>query len=636
MTIRLIVICCVAAFLSLEGEEQWSRRIADSFIALHPDSIVYPDEEKSKKWNYEQGLMMEAFYQMWRHSGDDRYRAYMKKNLDHYIGTDGSITTYSLTEFNIDNITPGKAALRMYDLTKETKYKIVADSIRKQLSLHPRTLSGGFWHKKIYPNQMWLDGLYMAEPFYMLYSTMFNDTAAFDDIAHQILLIASKTFDPKTGLYFHGWDESRKQRWADPVTGCSPNLWGRSLGWYAMAIVDVLDQFPEQHPKRKELLSLFQRFMENILKQRDTKSNTWYQIVNEHERKGNYLEASASAMFTYAFAKGVNKKYLPALFASAARESFDGLIQQFVRERNGKIFLHDVVKVGGLGGKPYRDGSFEYYISEPKRVNDFKGYGPLLLAAIEIEKMEKKNEISVGLDYYYNSEWKKIDGSEVRFHYTWEDTMDSGFSMFGTILKNEGAKLYRMQSAPTHEMLSLYDIYIIVDPDTPKETAKPNYIQEDAANVIEQWVRRGGILVLMGNDKGNAEFEHFNKLAVRFGIRFNEDMHQDVVNNRYDSGRVTIFPEHPMFNGVHSVFIKQFSSLSVAPPANEVLKTRGAVVIAQATIGRGMVVAIGDPWFYNEYMDNRRVPPGYENATAAKSFARWLCAQAKLNRKQTW
>lgn len=375
------------------GAVPWSQRIADSFIALHPDSIVYADEEKSKRWNYEQGLMLEAFYQMWIHTKNDTYKNYFKKNLDHYIRNDGAISTYTLTEFNIDNVAPGKAVLRAYDLFKEKKYKFAADTLRRQLALHPRTSEGGFWHKKIYPNQMWLDGLYMGEPFYVLYSSMFNDTAAYNDIANQFLLIAKHSYDSTTGLFYHGWDESKQQQWANPQTGCSPNFWGRSLGWFAMALVDVLDYFPERHPKRKELLTVFQNFMNSALRFRDEKTKTWYQIVDKPSAAGNYPEASVSAMFTYSFAKGVNKGYLTPLFAAAARESFEGLVKQFVTvNEHGSIFLNDVCKVSGLGGNPYRDGSVEYYVSEPRRTNDFKGYGPFLLAAIEVEKLNNKKQ----------------------------------------------------------------------------------------------------------------------------------------------------------------------------------------------------------------------------------------------------
>lgn len=370
-------------------QPSWSNRIASSFMQLYPDTIAYPNEAKSYRWNYEQGLMLEAYYQMWLHGKNDKYKNYIKKNLDHYIRNDGSIATYKVTEFNIDNISPGKILLRAYDMFKEERFKRAADTLRRQLAHHPRTSEGGFWHKQIYPHQMWLDGLYMAEPFYTLYSVTFNDTAAFDDIANQFLLIKKHAYDKKTGLYFHGWDESKQQQWANKETGCSPNFWGRSLGWFAMALIDVLDYFPQRHPKRKDLEMLFQDFIESVLKQRDEKSKLWYQVVDKHDAPGNYLEASASAMFTYAIAKGVNKSLLPQTFAQAARESFEGIVKQFVTiDVKGNIFLNEICKVAGLGGNPYRNGSYEYYISEPRRTNDFKGYGPFLLAAIETEKLK--------------------------------------------------------------------------------------------------------------------------------------------------------------------------------------------------------------------------------------------------------
>ncbi len=370
--------------------QAWSTILAESFIAQHPDSIVYADEAKSKRWNYEQGLMLESFYQMYQHTGDKRYAQYLKKNLDHYIGQDGAISTYKLTEFNIDNITPGVAVLRAYDLFKDLRYRSAADTLRRQLSLHPRTSEGGFWHKKIYPNQMWLDGLYMGEPFYCMYSVMAGDTAAFNDIARQFLLIEKHLKDPKTGLYYHGWDESKKMGWADATNGRSPNFWGRSMGWYAMALVDVLDTFPKEHLKRKQLEQLFSEYMSAVLRIREPKSLLWYQVLDRAGSDGNYPEASASAMFVYAMTKGVNKGYLPNEYRAAAAASYEAILKRLVTvDAQGIVSLHDVVKVSGLGGNPYRDGSYEYYISEPKRTNDFKGYGPLMLAAIEMEKLSQ-------------------------------------------------------------------------------------------------------------------------------------------------------------------------------------------------------------------------------------------------------
>ncbi len=231
----------------------------------------------------------------------------------------------------------------------------------------------------------------------------------------------------------------------------------------------------------------------------------------------------------------------------------------------------------------------------------------------------------VGLDLFYNNEWRKLkDTISVRYHYTWDDTTNSGFSELAKIFDRSGVDTDTLESAPTDSTLRRFSIYIIVDPDTPKETPQPNYLQPKEIDAIERWVTNGGTLVLLGNDKGNCEFEHFNALANRFGIKFNEDLHMDVVNNQYDSGRISLFPNHRMFKNVQYVFIKQLSSLTLTNPAKEILSSRGVTIMAESVSGKGRVFALGDPWLYNEYIDNRRVPKGYENYSAAESFVQWL------------
>jgi len=369
-------------------EQAWSQRIAGSFLAMHPDSIIYPDVPKSRRWNYEQGLVLEALYQMWALTGDSTYVRYVKQNLDYYILPDGTIRTYRLEDFNIDNIAPGKVTVRIYQMTGEEKYRLAADILREQLRRHPRTKSGGFWHKKIYPYQMWLDGLYMGEPFYTLYATEFGEREAFDEIALQFLLIEKNNRDSASGLYYHGWDESRSERWADPLTGRSANFWGRSIGWLAMALVDVLEYFPQNHPRRPDLERIFRNLAESVLPYRDETTGLWYQVVDRPTAEGNYREASASAMLAYALAKGTRLGYLGAETGRKARQTFQGILEHLVTiDQNGLLHLQDVCSVAGLGGKPYRDGSYAYYIREPKRTDDFKGYGPFLLAAIETERL---------------------------------------------------------------------------------------------------------------------------------------------------------------------------------------------------------------------------------------------------------
>jgi unsaturated rhamnogalacturonyl hydrolase len=378
---------CLSSQHNSEEGKSIAVELTDNFLLLYPDTVAYKTEAKSYKWNYEQGLILEAFYRIWKLSDDNKYYKYLKKNIDYYIDADGKIKTYKLEDFNLDNIAPGRVLLHLYSLTADEKYKKAADILMEQLKNQPRTGEGGFWHKQRYPYQMWLDGLYMAEPFYTEYAVMFNEQKYFDDVAKQFHLINKNLKDEVSGLYYHGWDESRKQKWSDPETGKSPSFWGRSIGWFMMAMVDVLDLFPSEHPARMEILKMFTDLSESLLKYRDAEKKLWHQIVDQGGRKGNYIETSSSLMFIYSLAKGANKGYLPEEYYQIAEESFKSLLNNFIiTDENGFRYLQNTVSVGGLGGEPYRNGSYEYYLSEPIRVNDFKGYGPLILAAIELNK----------------------------------------------------------------------------------------------------------------------------------------------------------------------------------------------------------------------------------------------------------
>lgn len=342
--------------------------------------------------------MLVALLEQWRHSGDERYFEFVKNNLDQYVDSTGGIATYKRTDYNLDNIAPGRALLAVYKKTSGKKFLAAADSLRRQLAEQPRTKEGGFWHKKIYPYQMWLDGLFMAQPFAAWYAAMFDHQEAFDDIANQFIWVARHTYDPGTGLYYHAWDESKQQRWADPQTGHSPNFWGRAMGWYAMALVDVLDFFPRPHPKREQLIEILQTLARGVSRFQDSSSGLWFQVVDQGGREGNYLEASASCMFAYAFAKGANMDYLDKSYFEIAGKAFRGVIDTLVAvDPHGYVNLHRTCRGAGLGGKPYRDGSFAYYISEPTRTNDMKGVGPFLLAAIELERGRGNRKVGTSL-----------------------------------------------------------------------------------------------------------------------------------------------------------------------------------------------------------------------------------------------
>jgi unsaturated rhamnogalacturonyl hydrolase len=309
----LILVAAVAYIVVAQDdtpEPKWSTKFADSFIKIHPDTVAYPTEVKSYKWNYEQGLILESFYRVYKTSGEKKYFDYIKKNIDYYVEDDGTIKTYKMSDFNIDNVAPGRVLLHLYKETKNEKYKKAADSLKYQMSIHPRTKEGGYWHKKVYPYQMWLDGLYMAEPFLALYGNKFNESEIFDDVAKQFSLIHKYLKDDSTGLYYHAYDESKKMPWADKTTGKSPNFWGRAMGWFMMALVDVLDYLPEDHKGRNEIIDILKNLSESLIKFRENETKLWYQVVDQGARKGNYIEASSSMMFIYTLAKASNKGYI--------------------------------------------------------------------------------------------------------------------------------------------------------------------------------------------------------------------------------------------------------------------------------------------------------------------------------------
>ncbi len=368
-------------------QDPWSIRIVRSLMERNLDTLMYPGVAKSARWDYERGVVLQGVYQLYLATQKKEYFDYIKKHIDLYVQEDGSIRTYDYLSFNIDNIPTGRQLLALYKITGEKKYEIAADTLRKQLANQPRTNEGGFWHKKIYPYQMWLDGLYMGEPFYAEYAQMFNESKDFDDIANQFIWMEAHARDTKTGLLYHAWDESKQQKWSDKETGRSPHFWGRAMGWYAWALVDVLDYFPSGYPRRNELIAILQRLSAALMNYREPKTGLWYQVVDQGARESNYLESSGSCMFIYAFAKGAQKGYLNASFRTAAEESFKNLISTMVTvDADGLVDLHHACQGAGLGGNPYRDGSYEYYIGEKQRTNDFKAIGPFILAALELEK----------------------------------------------------------------------------------------------------------------------------------------------------------------------------------------------------------------------------------------------------------
>jgi len=613
-----------------QTKETVAEKMTSTAMNLWKDSMSL--NGKQAKWIYDQALLNKAIEATWYNTGNGDYFRYIQKQTDLFIAEDGTIKTYKQDDYNIDNVLGGRVLLTLYKVTGKEKYFKAAKTLREQLKNHPRTNEGGFWHKKRYPYQMWLDGLYMAEPFYAEYANLVHDSAAFDDIANQFIWMESHVRDAKTGLLYHGWDESKKEKWADTISGCSPNFWSRSMGWYAMALVDVLEEFPDNHPKKYLLKQILIRLADAIKESRDVKTGVWWQVTDCPNKKGNYLEASASSMFVYAIAKSMRLGFIPKDYLSMVLFGFDGIQKQFVETKDGMTILNGTVGGCGLGGDPYRDGSYEYYIGEKIVVNDPKGLGAYILAANEMQMLLSSFSVEglvVKLDNYFNAEFKKdITGKMMPYHYQWNEKANSGFSLFGHVFNTYGFNTAELTAAPTAANLSDAAVYIIVDPDTKDETANPNYFEKKNIDNIADWVKRGGILIVLHNDKGNAEFEHTNQLMQRFGIHFKEDSRNHVEGAYSDAASFKLV-KNPIFKTAKKVYLKEISTLSLTNPAKPVLVDNKDTIIAIAQVGKGMVFAVGDPWFYNEYTDGRKLPTEYENFNAMHDLVKWIIEQIK-------
>jgi unsaturated rhamnogalacturonyl hydrolase len=624
-----------AAVQGMAAQQQSpSKAMAEAVIKEWPAGVVSTMGHPGG-WGYEEGVLLDGMAAEWHATADGADFAYVKSAVDKYVTDDGTITDYKAEGHTLDDIEMGRAVLLVYRVTQQAKYYKAAKFLQEQLALQPRTASGGYWHKQIYPNQMWLDGAYMAEPFRAAYAATFQEPGEFDDIAKQLLLMDAKMRDPKTGLMKHGWDESKQMAWADKEMGLSPEVWARAMGWYAMALVDVLDWFPKDHPQRGALIAALNRTATAVVRFQDAKTGLWWQVMDRSGRAGNYPEASASSMFVYALAKGVRMGYLPQSDGAAARRGWEGIQRQFVTTNtDGLMVLNGTVKVGGLGGKPYRSGSYEYYVGEKTQANDAKGVGAFLLAGSEMEQAatEALGQGKTALvDAWFNSQTRKnAAGQTELFHYKWDDDANSGFAFFGRAFQRYGVKLATETTAPTAADLKKAQIYVLASPDIPVRNPAPHSMDAASGDAIAAWVKTGGVLVLMENDVTNSEFEYFNTMSERFGIHFNPVIRNKVVDNKWEMGTVMIPAGTGVFEHPHKAYLKEICTIRVSGKAKAVVTDQGDVLMAVAKYGKGTVFAVVDPWVYNEYTDRRnKLPVEYDTFGAAIDLAGWAVRQAK-------
>ena len=381
LAVAVILTACAPEDSSLAFAEE----IARSEMRHNPE-LWTCDGASKPKWEYTPTLMARAFVELYSATGDTAYLAHAQRFADQFIGQDGTILTYKQSLYNMDRIQGGNFLILLNGIAPKPEYTIAIETLRDQLRNQPRTDEGGFWHKQVYEHQMWLDGLFTGTTFYARYAAWKPEPEAWSDIARQFLIVDRHTLK-SNGLNHHGWDESRRMGWADSITGCSPETWGRAEGWYVMALCDVLELMPSDLPERPELEAILRRVADALMTYQDRDTRLWYQVPDRAGEEGNYLESTCSAMYCYAFAKGARLGILSPEYKQKAEQILSGLKTYKIRlNDDGTLSLTDCCAVAGLGGNPYRDGTYSYYIHERVRDDDPKGVAPLILAALELAK----------------------------------------------------------------------------------------------------------------------------------------------------------------------------------------------------------------------------------------------------------
>ncbi|MDE3200211.1 MAG: glycoside hydrolase family 88 protein [Acidobacteriota bacterium] len=608
-----------------------SVKVANAAMQRWPNGHI-ASAGQTNQWNYPLGILLQGMDAVWFNTADPRFYHYVKDSVDSFVDKDGTIATYDANRSSLEQILLGRQLLELYGVTEKENYFLAAKKLHDQLIAQPKTSGGGFWRSKSATNQMGLGDMYMAGPFLAQYAATFQQPSDFDLVTRQFVLMDKHARDPESGLLYHAWDQDKKQAWADKITGHSPTLWSRSNGWYLMALVDTLPYYPANNPGRAKLLEILQQTAAAVARAQDPHSGLWYQVLDRPGDKGNYLESSSSSMFTYAFEKAIRLGYLPRRYQANADRAWTGIQKHFVQSGPAdSLTLTDTAPSVGLGGSSNVKGSYADYTSAPALTNDPKGVGAFLLASTEMENAKdgfKGLGKTILLDAWYNSQThKNAAGQNVLYHYKWNDLSNNGYWLLGRMFRNRGVKTETLTTAPTTEKLKEADFYLIVSPDNTAKNPHPHYMTETDAAQIAAWVHNGGILILMENDRDNADIPHLDLLADKFGLHFNNVLTHHVIGRQHDMGKMLLTKPEGFFTQPHQLFMKDTCSLTLSGNAKPLLTWNGDILMATARYGKGTVVAVTDPWIYNEYTDGRNLEKGYDNFAGGQEFIHWLLQQ---------
>jgi unsaturated rhamnogalacturonyl hydrolase len=613
-------------------EATWSQHVANSAIHRWPEGQLVPSSEK-RVWSDELGTLLNGMNAVWYGTADSAYYKYIKQAIDMLVTPDGSIPAYDPDTDSLENIAMGRQLLLLYRVTQDAKYYKAAQLLRAQISRQPRNSLGGFWQKQTYPNQMSLHGVYLGEPFYAEYASVFQEQRDFADITRQFSLLDQHSRSPETGLLYDGWDASRNQVAARKSYRKSRMAGVEGMGWYMMALVDSLPYYPQNDPGRATLLAILNRTATSLVRYQNKKTGLWSRDLGKQGQQGNRLELSTACMFVYALQKGVRLGYLPQHYSSSAGLAWQGVLSHFAgTDPSRPVTVTETGRGTRSGGVFDHNESGDKFFIPPVMSNDPKEIAAFLLASTEMELgpgASLAHGKVVMLDAWFNSQRRKnAAGQQEYFHYKWDDYSNSGFSLLGNIFSSYGATLDTLYEAPTLDRLKHAQYYIIASPDILSKNPQPHFMRPEEAAQVAEWVKQGGVLILMENDPANSDISHFDQLADRFGLHFNEVLSHHVIEDHVQSGQIAISGGGSIFHNSHMLYMKDTCTISLNSAATPLVQDKGDILMAANHYGRGTVLAVADPWLYNEYTDGRKVPPEQDNYAAGKEFVRWLLGKA--------
>ena len=600
----ILSIFCLGLVFTDYAQTPLKLKVAASVMKIWPDTFAL-SSNPSKKRNADEAVILKAMEELWYATGDAQYYQYVEHRIDDYVKQDGTLNDNILGEFKIEGLNIAKNFLTLFQVTGKEKYKKAVDLMYAQ------------WmqYKKLNQHPISIDELYLGVVFQAQYLSVFHDTAAFNEITQQFILLE------------HSWDPTKIKTSTKSIKTLSSHLWARTMGWYGMALIDALNYYPIDHPGRNVLIQILNRYAKAIIKVQNT-NGLWYDIIDVPKDPRNYFESSASSMMSKVLFKAVKLGYIDPTYVVYAQKAYDGLIAKCVRFTNDNFELLNSVAVSNASGTSYQEGSLDYYFQQPMVVNDPKAVGAFLQCAIQADAYAKtpfKVHKRVTLDAYYNNEIKKdAQGNDYRWHYSWEELSNSGNACLGAQFIDRGALLRTLTKAPTTENLKNTNVYIIIDADNIKDNPKPNFMNEQDANTIALWVKQGGVLLVMANDSANTDLVHMNILFQKFGVRATNNSVNMVKGDNYEMGNVFAVKGNGVFSESIKMHLKEVSALEVKAPATVVATNGDVPVMAKVNYGKGKVMIVGDPWLYNEYLDGRKLPKQYQNFQAAQQLVNWL------------